>query len=732
LGSVPAIASYQYQVIDDAGNPVVDPASGTKVKISVEDISASGSIIQHLGYIISGTTADGTYLEVRDQDTAAGSDPDYFLDTPPGFGPGENPNDGVALPLTTVRIFDVGTTAAATLLNDPLWYAAKWGGFNELDEDDPAKPDLDSEWDEDSDGVPDTYFYVVNPLKLEQQLNQSFADILSRGVSHVAPVVSVDEANRTQSGDKLYMAFFKPMPDNYWQGNLKKYGLDYVTRTDCGRTTPEWTVVDKNSNIAGDCDGAFKPSSISYWTTSADGGYVDRGGVGGLLKDSMPGTDPKTVPATGPYYDFRNIYTYPVGATDGVLVRFTHANISKENLEVDTDLIRNKIINYIYGYTYDTESDISGDPVAKREWILGDIIHSEPRMIDYYNTDGSLYARYIAIGANDGMLHVFTDEEITIGGTTYAAGAEVFAFVPRDQLNRLQLFGTPDVHQFMVDGASNIFKALTKTGDYYDKTLVFGERRGGRSYWALDVTNPDPSTWTAKWHIEGGSLGTTGFNELGYTWNKPFFAKIRTDATTVYNVAIFAGGYDPLEDGFPEAFDDADEDGIWDFTDANGNSVYDVGEVSETHAVTIGGTEFYDKYNPGMNSMGRGIFVVDVDYDPTDGDHNQLILFKATYGDDDADEDEGDDVTTGLDQKYCMMKYCFPANMSVIPFSDTYLLAYAADVYGQIWKIEYNFYATPSKAYDAGDSNKWTVKRIFRSNPGSDRRCGRLERRPRP
>ncbi|MBW2343623.1 MAG: hypothetical protein JRF53_06355, partial [Deltaproteobacteria bacterium] len=714
-----AIVIYHYQVVDDNLDPVADASNGTKVQITLTSEYASGCIIQHLGYIISGTTADGTYLEVVDADIgdpyAPGTDVDYFLDTPPGVWAGDTGDpppweDNVDLPLVTTRTFDVGTTTAATLLKDPLWYAAKWGGFIDMDDND--KPDQDSEWDEDANGVPDTYFYVVNPLKLEQQLNRSFTDILSRGVSHVAPVVSVDEANRTQSGDKLYMAFFRPMPDNYWQGNLKKYGLDYLARTECGRTDPEWTVVDKNGDIAGECDGTFKGGSISFWSTSGDGGYVDRGGVGVLLKESMPGTDDTDVPTTGPYYDFRNIYTYPVGATDGALVTFDHANISKEDLEVGTDAIRNKIINYIYGYNYAAETN--GDPVTKRKWILGDIIHSEPRMIDYLNTDGSLKARYIAVGSNDGMLHVFTDEACTIGGTSYPEGSEIFAFVPRDLLKRLQLFGAPNIHQFMVDGSANLFKAQTKTGDYYDKTLVFGERRGGRSYWALDVTNPDPSTWTVKWHIEGGSLGTTGFNELGYTWNKPSFAKIRTDATTVYNVAIFAGGYDsPLEDGFPEGFDDADEDGIWD--------------SGEAHAATIGGTEFYDKYNPGMNTMGRGIFVVDVDYDPTDADHNQLILFKATYGDDDADEDEGDDVTTGLDQKYCMMKYCFPANMSVIPFSDEYLLMYAADVYGQIWKIEYDYYSDTGHAYDDADSEKWKVQRIFTSNPGSDQDSGDVD-----
>ncbi|NIR13743.1 MAG: hypothetical protein GWN86_07255, partial [Desulfobacterales bacterium] len=96
--------------------------------------------------------------------------------------------------LTAVRTFSPGSTASATLLKNPLWYAAKWGGFNDINEDD--MPDATNEWDQDGDGQPDTYFYVVNPLKLEQQLNQSFADIISRGVSYVAPVVSVDQSNR--------------------------------------------------------------------------------------------------------------------------------------------------------------------------------------------------------------------------------------------------------------------------------------------------------------------------------------------------------------------------------------------------------------------------------------------------------------------------------------------------------------------------------------------------------
>ena len=175
---------------------------------------------------------------------------------------------------------------------------------------------------------------------------------------------------------------------------------------------------------------------------------------------------------------------------------------------------------------------------------------------------------------------------------------------------------------------------------------------------------------------------------MGYTWSKPFFTKLRTSATTTKEVVIFAGGYDPIEDGFPEGFDDQNENGKWD--------------TGELHGVTVGGTEGYDKWNPGMNTMGRGIFVVDL----ADGSK----VFTASYGD-----DRGSDVTTGTEQKFAMMKYCFPADISLIPLSDSNVIMYASDVYGQIWRIRYDFVA---------GSGKWTVKRVFTANPGSNLASG--------
>ena len=66
-----AIARYSYVVNGD----------GT-VTVSVTSEYAAGSIIQHMGYIVSGTTDDDMYLVVRDLDTTAAADPDFFLDKP--------------------------------------------------------------------------------------------------------------------------------------------------------------------------------------------------------------------------------------------------------------------------------------------------------------------------------------------------------------------------------------------------------------------------------------------------------------------------------------------------------------------------------------------------------------------------------------------------------------------------------------------------------------------------
>ncbi len=197
-----AIVLYEYQLLDSDGNAVtadtIDQAESVQITLTSE--YSSGCLIMHVGYIISGTTADGTYLEVKSLE--ADPDVDYFLDTP-------NTNN-VALPTTTTRTFSVdssGGAVDAALLENPLWYAAKWGGFKE-ETNANGLPDQQKEWDKDGDGIPDNYFYVVNPLRLEQQLNRAFSDILENTSS--ATAASVISNSRSGEG-ALYQSIFFPV-----------------------------------------------------------------------------------------------------------------------------------------------------------------------------------------------------------------------------------------------------------------------------------------------------------------------------------------------------------------------------------------------------------------------------------------------------------------------------------------------------------------------------------------
>ncbi len=524
-------------------------------------------------------------------------------------------------------------------------------------------------------------------------LSDSFKGLYKKGISYAAPVIAPDENNQAQSGDKIYMVFFEPVEKGGWRGNLKKYGLSYIERKECtGRDNPEWVVVDKNGDIAVDCDGSFLTTGISYWSNAPDGGDIEKGGAGERLASSVPQPDAYT--DLSDYYTFRNIFTV---ASDGSVIPFK--DVTNADLGVDADIKRYNIINYVYGYTPESEerSGIPGFPVAKREWVLGDIIHSEPVIMDYPDpATGKLQYRYIAVGANDGLLHVFTDTDAFFNGRPYSPGDEIFAFIPRDLLSKLATVAGASSHVYMVDGSPALFKdKATDDSRYNKKRLIFGEREGGRNYWAIDVSSPDPFTWSVKWHISGGSetIDTTlteNINELGYTWNKPYFTTIKISEGVTKNIMVFAGGYDPIEDAFPEAFNDSNYNGKWD--------------TGETHESSPDGTDGYDRFNPGSDVMGKGVFIVDVE----DGS----LLFKATYGED-------IEKKTGISQAYNNMKYCFPADISVISFSEKYLLMYAADIYGQIWKIVYDYDADTTNSYENEFSTRWKVKQIFAVNPGS-------------
>jgi type IV pilus assembly protein PilY1 len=282
-----AIARYSYIVLKADGiTPAATPEEGAMVRIIVDGgVYASGCIIQHMGYIISGTTKDGTYLEVRDADTPAAMDEptgdtgdvDYFLDTPPGEDPGGNWDDNTVLPTVASRVFTPGATAGAELLKNPLWYAAKWGSF--LDHNFNGKPDLTAEWDENEDGSPDNYFYVQNPLMLERNLNRAFLAILERATAGTAAAVLA--ASRSGEGATYQSIFYPKYKNVSWVGDVHALLVDAY-----GQIRE-----DTNSNLALD-NAADKVIEFDAFSPGVVNKYTDTNGDGELTASEKSAQSP--------------------------------------------------------------------------------------------------------------------------------------------------------------------------------------------------------------------------------------------------------------------------------------------------------------------------------------------------------------------------------------------------------------------------------------------------------
>ncbi|HAA02598.1 MAG TPA: pilus assembly protein PilY, partial [Syntrophobacteraceae bacterium] len=182
---------------------------------------ASGGYDEVLGFVISGTgngtaNTDGAWLVVRDDDV-------------PGTNSTTTPKVISSLPKKWSRTFQV-KGGAAGVMKDPLWYAAKWGGFADYNHN--KKPDLDPEWDRtgggqngtEPDGDPDNYFFVANPLKLYDQLNAAFAMALAKKGSAGAVATVTQEINQ---GDVLVRAAFESFDEALsttqlsWKGHLE-------------------------------------------------------------------------------------------------------------------------------------------------------------------------------------------------------------------------------------------------------------------------------------------------------------------------------------------------------------------------------------------------------------------------------------------------------------------------------------------------------------------------------
>jgi len=443
--------------------------TGTTVSVTTRVIAEATNEPQGFGYAISGSDGkDGVHFHSGIEGFNH-TDPRNITVTPTTKvnASGGCNNCQVNDPATTASYVMKGVTG--DVLRDPLWYAAKYGGF---DRDrvtgnyvlGTALPT--TAWDTKkadgsggTDGIPDNYFYAINPAELERSLEQVFSTILKSGGAAPAAATS----SRTQIANYVYVSTHSIKAagggaDADASGEFLRYSFQSNGEV---ATTPDW---DAGTKL-----------TIQNWDTGRN-----------ILSLSSAGPIP---------FRWGNLDA----AQQTALRKNPQTNA---NDSVATGQNR---LNWLRGDN--TNETASGGLRARPKTKLGAIINSTPWYIGrpsagYSNSQyGGGYSAFVSgnsttnavfVAANDGMLHAFDG----------ASGNELFAYVPRAfytttaaaPYSKLSYITAKDYALNSgiagVNADGSVMAADMKVGGAWGTYLFGSFGRGARGVYALNVTKP--------------------------------------------------------------------------------------------------------------------------------------------------------------------------------------------------------------------------------------------------
>ncbi len=473
--------------------------AGSQITVTTQVISASTSNGQGMGFIISGTNKDGphfysgvlgfSYLDP----TSVTVTPNMNINGSGGCNTCNDQTDRTARSAT----FTVGTSGSAAVLQDPLYYATKWGGFQDLNST--QKPDSIATWDSKkvdgtlgSDGQPDNYFHMTNPSALEQALDTAFTAILSTtsasAVAANTPSVTTDAM--------IFQSRFNPLN---WTGDVIAYKIDAST----GTLAEEWAA-----------------------------------------QSQLP---------KGTRADERLILTQRDDTHAATPFRWNSLSPAQQALIQgrDTVTVGQSRLDYLRG----DSSNEGSSPIQFRPrpvTVLGDLIDSSPiyvgtpagqyaspnRFINaYLNTDYTAWragklsrTSMIYVGANDGMLH----------GFDASTGAEKIAYIPTQvypNLINLSNQAYNANHRYYVNGTPEVADARLGTG--WKSVLVSGMRKGGTGVFALDVTDPEDFSESNATSIGLWEFSSKDDGDMGHVYGTPIVARMANGKWA----AIVGNGY---------------------------------------------------------------------------------------------------------------------------------------------------------------------------------------------
>lgn len=379
------------------------------------------------------------------------------------------------------------------------------------------------------------YFLADDVQSLTVALLKILNEISDKSRAFSAPAVSVNTFNRTQNLNDIYITMFAVKNKVHWPGNLKKYRISNRIVLDAmgspvqdvdGNVVIDPSITDANgSDAVNVATGFFSSNARSFWSHGRDGNDVLLGGAASQL------------PAPGVRKLLTNYTSDPnllatANALDTGNLALSAADFGLTGASGEPTL--SELVNWMRGQDV-KDANNDGSTTDARN-AMGDPLHSQPASIVYGGTPDNLDV-VVYTATNDGYLHA-------INGAT---GTELWSFVPQELLPRMaRLYIDPDTKykNYGLDGNivpvvfdENRNGIIDAENDFV--YILFGMRRGGNTYYALNVTNKNEPK--VKWISSPPGIGQT--------WSPPVVARVTAPGVNSNAaVVIIGGGYDPVHD----------------------------------------------------------------------------------------------------------------------------------------------------------------------------------------
>ncbi len=476
----------------------VDSTGKLVVGMTPTTTSAAG-IEMHVGYVITGTTNDGLFLDMATHPSGGASTIKYYLDTMKNSSTAYTtpaPSDGSRIPTAALqmnaisRTFTFASTTPTTgyVPHDSLWYAAKYGGAGVLD----------------GNGDPTNYFKVTNPSTLPAQMGKAFR--AAAALAAVASTSVVGVGQRSSGSAAIYQANYDSLT---WSSRVYAFP---ISTSSVLSNTPIW-------------EASLKvPANASLRTKL----FLGRGGSTTPVQLSPTAFSSLT---TTEQSDFGNASTLAYLLGD------------KTGEERNGGSFRNR------GITAGTNTSTAALEAATYGSVLGDIVNSDPQIIsskDYgYTASDTTYATFvsgitseiIAVGSNDGFFHLFDATPSASGG------GELLAFMPQAARTDIKDLASPAYsHRNFVDGSIGLGHAkisIPSDGTVKWRSIVVAAGGdGAQTVFAIDATSTTMTAGSVMWEVNQNTsgVGTT----LGNVMGRPAIGKLPNSGTWV---AIFGNGY---------------------------------------------------------------------------------------------------------------------------------------------------------------------------------------------